>query len=68
MDHAQRVNGRNLQRKTMKIKDLLKALQEREMDEELLIESEPGKYPEKRLETVWIDERGIVLSARLMPD
>jgi hypothetical protein len=52
----------------MKVKDLLKALQERGMDEELLIESEPGKYPEKRLETVWIDERGIVLSARLMPD
>ncbi|MFM0557654.1 hypothetical protein P0D69_42960 [Paraburkholderia sediminicola] len=52
----------------MKIKDLLKALQERGMDEEILIESEPGEYPEKRLETVWFDERGIVLSARLMPD
>ncbi|EIF28159.1 hypothetical protein BCh11DRAFT_08060 [Burkholderia sp. Ch1-1] len=52
----------------MKVKDLLKALEEREMDEEILIESEPDKYREKRLETVWIDERGIVLSARLMPD
>lgn len=52
----------------MKVKDLLKALEERGMDEEILIESEPGKYHEKRLETVWIDERGIVLSARLMPD
>lgn len=52
----------------MKVKDLLKALQERGVDEEILIESEPGKYPEKRLETVWFDERGIVLSARLMPD
>lgn len=68
MDHAQRVSERNSQRKTMKIKDLLKALEERGMDEEVLIESEPGEYPEKRLETVWFDERGIVLSARLMPD
>lgn len=68
MVHAQRVNVRNSQRKIMKVKDLLKALQERGVDEEILIESEPGKYPEKRLETVWFDERGIVLSARLMPD
>ncbi|ABE29235.1 hypothetical protein Bxe_A3757 [Paraburkholderia xenovorans LB400] len=64
----QRVNRRKSRRKGMKVKDLLKALEERGMDEEILIESEPDKYREKLLETVWIDERGIVLSARLMPD
>jgi hypothetical protein len=48
----------------MKVKDLLKALQEHGPDEEVLIESEPNEYPERRLETVWIDERGIVLTTR----
>ncbi len=63
-----RINRPNLKGEVMKVKDLLNALKERGMDEEILIESEPDKYPERRLETVWCDERGIVLSARLMPD